>query len=210
MAIRRTSMPDGDKYSGLVDFGKNSAKVDTQEAKEALVFMFVCMNGKWKIPVGYFLVNGTSAEQKCALIMDYLRELHTTGARVIAITCDGANVSTLNKLGCNTTLHSLKSYFPHPVTQDKVFAFLDPCHMIKLIRNVFGYFKNLRDGLSHQPINWNYIIKLHELQKHEMLHLANKFRASHIYYGKQKMKVRFATQLFSKSVAQALEVCRHI
>lgn len=40
------------------------------------------------------------------------------------------------------------------------------------------------------------------------MHLGNKLRSAHIEFRKQKMKVRFATQLFSKSVAQALEVCK--
>lgn len=137
-----------------------------------------------RVPIGYFFVKGTTVDQKCSLVTAALHLLHGTGARVIALTCDGANLSVYKKLGCNTSLDSIQSWFPHPETQEKVFAFPDPCHMIKLMRNLFERFKILIDGLSGKCIKWEYINRLHNLQKHEMLHVANKLRSSHVYYKK--------------------------
>lgn len=51
---------------------------------------------------------------------------------------------------------------------------------------------------------WHYIENLHTLQETESLHLASKIRSVHIYFSKQKMKVRFVTKFISNSVADAL------
>lgn len=42
------------------------------------------------------------------------------------------------------------------------------------------------------------------------MHLGNKLRSAHINYTKQKMKVRLATQVFTKSTADSLLFCRNV
>ena len=54
---------------------------------------------------------------------------------------------------------------------------------------------------------WEHISSLHDLQSAEGLHLGNKLTASHVHYGRQKMKVYLAAQVLSNSVADALEYC---
>lgn len=58
-------------------------------------------------------------------------------------------------------------------------------------------------------IDFSFIEKLHILQENESCHLANKIRKQHIFFFKNKMKVKFATQLLSKSVADALTFCQN-
>lgn len=54
-----------------------------------------------------------------------------------------------------------------------------------------------------------YIRLLYEIQQQKGLHLANKLNQAHVYFSKQKMKVRLATQLLSRSVvADALQYCK--
>ncbi|KAJ8349455.1 hypothetical protein SKAU_G00245850 [Synaphobranchus kaupii] len=60
-----------------------------------------------------------------------------------------------------------------------------------------------RDG---KKIRWQYIEELNKLQEDEGLRLGNKIRMAHIEWRKQKMKVNLATQVFSRSVADALEI----
>lgn len=48
---------------------------------------------------------------------------------------------------------------------------------------------------------------LHKIQEEELFFMANKLRANHIYYKMEIMNVRLAAQLFSASVADALEFC---
>lgn len=83
---------------------------------------------------------------------------------------------------------------------------LDPCHCLKLIRNTFGDFKVFIDGDGGR-IDWEFKKKLYNLQETEGFNLANKLKRSHLLYFKQKMKVKLAAQLFSKSVADALDFC---
>jgi len=131
MSIRHVEY---EKYSGYVDFGCEIINDSTNIAKDALVFLFGCMNATWKVPVGYFFINGITADQKSNIIIQCISLLHDTGVRVVALTFDGAttNLSTAKQLQCNLRLNSLQTWFPHPVTKDKMFIFPDPYHMIKL------------------------------------------------------------------------------
>lgn len=154
MSIRQYLEYSGKKYHGYVDFGSEIENDKTYIAKNALVFLFVCMNAAWKIPVGYFFNNGIDANQKSNLIEQCIRLLHDAGVTVSALTFDGdsTNISAVKKLGCNLKLNSLQTWFAHPVAKQKIFIFLDPCHMIKLIRNAFKKYRTLVDGLSQQQI----------------------------------------------------------
>ena len=51
---------------------------------------------------------------------------------------------------------------------------------------------------------------MHKLQNQERLHFGNKLRHNHVNYSNQKMKVRLATQLFSDSVADALDFALNV
>ena len=76
--------------------------------------------------------------------------------------------------------------------------------MVKLIRNSWekGLFFKTPEG---EMIKWQYLIDLVELQEKEGLRLGNKLKRAHINFHRQKMKVQLATQLFSASVAEALQ-----
>lgn len=111
--------------------------------------MIVCINGSWKIPIAYYFVKGTSANDKTNLITQCLEAVHKTGLRIVSVTCDGTstNMCVLQHLGCNfNDVDSLQTSFSHPSTNAKIVAFTDPCHMLKLVRNTFGDSKHLLDG----------------------------------------------------------------
>ncbi|CAH2003260.1 unnamed protein product [Acanthoscelides obtectus] len=75
--------------------------------------------------------------------------------------------------------------------------------MIKLVRNTFGSQKYLTD-MSGNQIDWNFLVKLVDIQSSQGLHLATKIRPRHLQWAREKMKVKIATQTLSKSVADAL------
>ena len=52
MAIRKHVDWDGEKFRGYVDIGTGVVDDSLPEAKDALVFMVVCVNGSWKVPCG--------------------------------------------------------------------------------------------------------------------------------------------------------------
>lgn len=106
--------------------------------------MIVCINDARKIPVAYFLINKISSEMKSNLILQYISAINNTDFKVIYLTCDdmSTNISALKHLGCNFDITS----FQHPDTKERIAAFLDPCHMLKVVRNIFGKIETIVDG----------------------------------------------------------------
>lgn len=112
-------------------------------------------------------------------------------------------------LGCKLEPNdNMATTFEHPVTKQPVAFFLDACHMLKLVRNCLQTYKNIVDG-DGNCISWKYFEHLNRLQTTEYFHLANKLRDQHVNFHNQKMKVKLATQLLSKSVADSLDFCRN-
>ena len=210
MSIRKQVEWTGSKFTGYVDLGTKIDSDSLPEAREALVFMLVSMNSSWKIPVGYFLIDGLSATEKAELIKKCLEFVHKSGVIVTSLTFDGAaaNISMCEKLGANfSNPLNLITKFDHPVTKDPIFIFLDPCHMIKLIRNCLASQAEIIDKYK-KKIKWSYITRLVEKQNLEGLHAATKIRMRHLQWQREKMKVRLAAQTISKSVSDALTFLR--
>jgi len=210
VSIKQDVHFNGKRNQGYVNYG-TGLNEDTDSlplAKEALVLMLVALNSNWKIPIGYFLINGMSGEEKANLVRTSLNIFHETGVIVKSLTFDGAgsNISMATSLGSKLHPPNVKTYFLHPITKSKIFIFLDPCHMLKLCRNTLGDWKSLYDK-NGQEIKWELFEKLVKLQDETQLHLATKIRARHINYYKEKMKVRLAAQTLSESVSKALIYC---
>ncbi|CAB3238852.1 unnamed protein product [Arctia plantaginis] len=146
-----------------------------------------------------------------AALIKRMLNCHDAGIEVASMTFDGcpSNIAMSRELGClfeHQYQGQLKTSFPHPTTSEPVSIFLDPCHMIKLIRNTLENKKVLQDS-NGGFIKWQYFADLNTLKKKEMFHLANKLTTRHIDFKNQKMKVKLAVQLLSGSVARAIEYC---
>ena len=85
----------------------------------------------------------------------------------------------------------------------------DMIHNIKNVRNSWGSIKILKNW-EGKIIDWNYIVKLHELQCVERLRAANKLTNKHVYYENYKMKAIYAIQVFSRSVGRSLKFLREV
>lgn len=208
MAIRKclTWDPKAQTFYGRVDCGH---KIDTdsiEEASQCLVLLVTSVNGSWKSPIGYFLIVSLTGEQKATIVRTALQLCQDAGVKVVSVTCDGlaGNFSMLTSLGCNVLKDQKTTNFKSPGS--KIHVFLDPCHALKLVRNAFGELRVFIDSMGRE-INFKYLELLVNLQEQEGLHLATKIGKAHILFEKQKMKVKLATQLFSSSVADALEFC---
>jgi hypothetical protein len=208
MSIRKHVEWDGKQFRGYVDVGTGLDDDSIPEASEALVFMVVAVKSNWKVPCGYFLINGLSGEERKNLVKDCLCKLHEVGVKIVSLTFDGpsCNLSMAKHLGANLSPPDVKPYFKHPVTGDNVYIFLDACHMLKLMRNALASEDILVDICGNQ-IKWTYIVKLRSFQDREGLRAGNKLKKAHIEWEKQKMKVSLAAQTLSSSVADALEFC---
>jgi len=142
MAIRQHLQYDSSTatYYGRVDLGNGMNNDSLDVAKECLVFMVVSVDENWKLPIGYFLVNNLNSSQKSELIKHALTLLQSTGVTIISLTFDGCatNLTTAKLLGCNFNVSALSTSFVFDNTPNKIVTFVDPAHMIKLVRNAFG------------------------------------------------------------------------
>lgn len=210
MSIRKQVEWTGSKFTGYVDLGTRIDSDSLPEAREALVFMLVSMNFSWKIPVGYFLIDGLSAREKAELVKKCLEFVHESGVIVTSLTFDGAaaNISMCSHLGANfNNPLNLQTKFNHPITKEPIFIFFDACHMIKLVRNCLASQAEIVD-VDKRNIKWSYITQLVKKQNLEGLHAATKLRMRHLQWQREKMKVRLAAQTISKSVSDALTFLR--
>ncbi|CAB3222380.1 unnamed protein product [Arctia plantaginis] len=151
MAIRKQQLFNKKRKLGMVNFGVSPLEGEDEDtiATQALVFMLVALNENWKLPVGYFLISGITAQTKANLIKICLEKCHEVGVTVANLTFDGcaANFKAAEILGCQLSdVNNLKTYFLHPSTSEKICIFIDPCHVIKLIRNSFERKRLLFDG----------------------------------------------------------------
>jgi len=72
MAIRQQVEWDGKKLRGYVDYGTEIDDDGVPVAREALTFLVVGINHSFKLPVGYFLIDGLSGTQRANLIIQWL------------------------------------------------------------------------------------------------------------------------------------------
>ena len=170
--------------------------------------MVVDINKTWKVPVGYFFIDGLSGEERANLATVCIKKLHDVGVDVISLICDkpSCHLAMLRTLGACMTLPNLKPYFIHPSDKGKKIYVLDICHMLKLVRNTLGDGGILVDKDGKKSLLGVYY-RITTTTRKEGLRLSNKLKLAHIRWWQQKMKVNLAAQTFSASVADAIEYC---
>ena len=154
-----------------------------------------------------------SAEVLAHLTKDCVHLLQVSGLNVITLVFDGtyANQNTAKILGCKVNRECKKTSFIIPQNpSSRVHIIFDICHMLKLVRNMFGDMGTLQvdeKGVT-QPISWKYIDALNDVQENLRLSMANKLTKKHLLWVKNKMKVKLAAQILSASVATAIDFLR--
>lgn len=209
MAIRRQVQYDShtQTMTGFVDLGDGID--ETSVASEALVFMVVGLQGHWKMPIAYFFISTLTPDTQKVLLQHALEALHERGIKVLCVTMDGhlSNISMCTMLGCQLKLNPLEplqTFFAHPSTGERVFVMMDPCHMLKLARNMLQAYSSIISPAG--TVRWSYISELNDVQEREGLHAANRITRKHINFSTQKMKVSLAAQTLSRSVGKALQM----
>ncbi|KAF0761572.1 THAP-type domain-containing protein [Aphis craccivora] len=71
---------------------------EIQEAKNALVFLAVGINGYWKLPIGYFLIDGLNGQERVNLLQKAIELLSDTGVKINSITFDGTSSELVPKV----------------------------------------------------------------------------------------------------------------
>lgn len=128
MAICKQVEWTGSKFTGYIDID-TQLESDRFPKVKALVFMLVCQNDNWKIPVGYFFLDGLTRANKTELVKKCSTCVHVPGIFITSITCDASHVnSTMSShLGAKfSDVNNLKSSFKHLISEKDIFIFLDP------------------------------------------------------------------------------------
>lgn len=215
MSIKKQGLFDEKigKFIGNCDMG-NALEIERSNtaATEALVFMLVSLNGKWKLPVGYVLQNKITATVQAELVKTALNHSHKAGLKVWGVTCDGAyaNLSTMKILGCKIgdNYEEIQCWFNHSIDNSRVYYIPDACHMLKLTRNTLGNNHVLESNTGF--IKWEHITNIYDEQNKLTLKFANKISMAHVYWTNNKMKVKYAAQTLSSSTADTLEYLNSI
>jgi hypothetical protein len=178
--------------------------VPAEYASQALV---VCVHGlhmKWKQPIGYLLSNASTPDDVIhRLLMRTLDELEEAGLNVRAIVCDQGT--------CNQSLfnHKLKVSVEKPFifhNNKKIFTLFDAPHLLKSVRN------NLIDkdfvDAEGKEMRWDHVRVMVglETEKPAQARLCPKLgQYTHVEPSSfKKMRVKYASQVFSNTAASAM------
>ncbi|KAH8020985.1 hypothetical protein HPB51_011352 [Rhipicephalus microplus] len=187
--------------------------------------MFVPIFDSWGQPVGSFATRGAALGVMLAkLELESVLQLEHHGASILAVVSDGAgnNRSMWTHLGIFGKLDQATNKVPHPSLEEGRFLhFLcDVLHIMKCIENhllthTYGmdeyYFftKRIKTNPGTHKVNFDNYKQLYKTEEENQLKVVPKLTTSHVNPSKlQKMNVRLATQLFSRSVAIGLKFYR--
>ncbi|KAL1482039.1 hypothetical protein MTO96_015125 [Rhipicephalus appendiculatus] len=200
------------KFDGFVDFSNTAGQSRVTSADHALVIMFIPLFHKWVQPVASFATKGAAPGFVLAkLVLECVLQLERHSASVIAVVSDGSgnNKSMWTHLGVSGKLANPFNKIPHPTLEDGRFLhFLcDVPHIIKCVRNHLLSHTYAKAG--PHCINFKHYQQLYETEKKAQLKVVPKLTHSHVNPGKlEKMNVRLAAQLLSRSVAIGLKFYR--
>lgn len=134
------------KVYGYTNFGNEVDENEEPEvAKRTLFYMLNALNGNFKLPIGYALVNKLNGVIKAALLKQLLLELQSVEVFVSVVVFDGdpANITMAETLGANFSVgrfNNNKFVSTVSITDviEPVTFMLDVVHMQKLVRNNFA------------------------------------------------------------------------
>lgn len=199
-----------DSVAGFVTNGKDTHQ---EFADHAQVFMIRGLIKNYKQPVAYtFSQSATKGPELAVQLKTVVGKLQEAGLIIVATVCDqGTNNSQCIKLLIQETQAALLrkgeeqkgNYFL--INDQEIMPLYDPPHLIKCIRNnlitkdlIYCSKENLQ-----QTAKWSHIVALYnENPGFRGIRLVPKLTEYHCIPSKiPKMKVKYATQVFSQTVA---------
>lgn len=169
-------------------------------ASSALVVMARGIASSWKQPIAYFFYKSTAASNEIKdILFESVRRLNSIGLNVLGVVSDqGSNFQKLVKGNLKLTPDNVFFF----VDDIRLVYFFDVPHLLKSTRNnFFSYSFLLPEGAT----NKSYLETFYNNDKLKEYRLCPKLTNEHIFPNNfQKMKVKYASQVFSHSVAVAL------
>ena len=212
IAANLTYDKHNDHIKGFCDDGNDRSPIF---ADHALVFMVRGIFKKYKQPVAYSFCAGTTktANLKCQIKI-ILKKIMETGLKVVATTCDqgATNIAAINALMQETKQHYLMNGTEYKggffeIEGEAIYPLFDPPHLIKGIRNNL-LTKDLKYEMDGKKCvaKWSHLLALYKRGPgYKGVRMVPKLTARHVIKTLiPKMKVKYATQIFSKTVSVAM------
>lgn len=156
--------------------------------------------------------NATPGDILAKILLQVILQLEQIGANIIGIACDGSatNKKAWGELNISGKLGYINNNIPNPYEIHRKIYFLgDPVHEIKCIRN--NLLKVKMAICNDQNVHYKYYENLFKLDSQGAAgkRLVPKLSEAHIHPKLfQKMHVKYATQLFSRSTARGIRIFR--
>lgn len=189
-----------DTIVGLEDDGSGTKAF--KPALTATVFMIRGIKTKWSQPICYNFFQSTCPGNKLkSIITDIIHKLKEINLNVCVLVSDmGSNNIQLKRL---LQVTPNQPYFF--VNEQKVIYMFDTPHLVKTVRNNLRKHNFLKEDM--QEISWKYVEDFYNHDKKYVPRAAPRLTDSHIFPNNfEKMKVKFASQVFSQTVSAGLNL----
>lgn len=183
----------------IIGFQETCTGKSYQPAKYALVVFAKGIHVNWKQPIGYIFVHSACAVQDLeSMLFDTIRILFEIKLYVRAVVSDAG--SNFCKFAKEKGVNQETPYFY--VNNKLIYYFFDTPHLIKSARNTFFkyniHFENYITSKFH-------LESFYKRDTEMAIRLAPKLTNSHINPSNfEKMKVKYATQVLSCTVAAGI------
>lgn len=201
-------------YVGYATYGQKPDNKEKAMAKQAIVFLLNGIDVNFEFPVAYYFIHELDTNGRKNLLVEIISMVTRCGIKIINLTFDGhsANMPAMESLGARlkikvkTESRKLRPYINNPINKERIYVFLDPCHMEKLIRCRWATCEVFYDG-NGEKIEWRYIQALYEYSCRNDFR-THKLTKKHMQWQRNAMNVRLAVETFSEAVASSLEYLR--
>ena len=188
-------------------------------ATHALVFQLCGLSTRWKQVVAYYFTpNSVKGAEIKPVIIEIITKAAEAGLDVVAVTSDMAscNMAMWSSFGIHVGKNrEPQNKIPHPVNPNKYLYFLaDAPHLLKNLKQALinGHNIKLPQSVVHSHSLPSDIVTVEHLkilnnhQRHSEVKLSHKINDDLLEPDKfNKMKVKYATAIFSNTNAAALE-----
>lgn len=126
-------------FDGYINHQENSDQEHKSIAKQAIAFILNGIDTSVEFPVAYFFIDSLKATQRRNLLNDIIIAVTECGVIIANVTFDGysPNIPMCEMFGANLNIFSpdFQPFFFNSINNRKIYIFLDPCHMEKLLRS---------------------------------------------------------------------------
>ncbi|XP_021963465.1 uncharacterized protein LOC110858887 [Folsomia candida] len=188
-----------DRIEGFEDFGGSDRTMNI--ADYALVVMVRGLNTDWRMPLAYYYsCHSSTSSQLYNIVCKFFEDLFSIGLNVRGIVVDqgGCNQGMFKKFGVSIE----KPFFMY--MDKKIYFMYDVPHAIKNIRTGLTKYNFRMEG-HEGVVSMAHIKEFYDIDCMSTFRCSSKLSDAHFNLTNlSKMKVKLATQLFSRSVASGM------